>query len=73
MVGSVLLTLSRLTVPGRFCYHSIMTLEERLALAREIAARTTPRFVVDKEARQKRFAEAKRYTDRHRRANLLKR
>ena len=24
-----------------------MTLEERLALAREIAARTTPRFMID--------------------------
>jgi hypothetical protein len=43
-----------------------MTLQERLALAREIAARTTPRFVIDtsrEEARQKRFAEAKRRTE----------
>jgi hypothetical protein len=43
-----------------------MTLEERLALAREIAARTAPRFVVDtsrEEARQKRFTEAKRRTE----------
>jgi hypothetical protein len=42
-----------------------MTLAERLALAREIAARTTPRFVVDNsraEARQRNFAEAKRVT-----------
>jgi len=39
-----------------------MTLEERLALVREIAARTKPRFVVDnsrEEARQRSFAEAK--------------
>ena len=43
-----------------------MILEERLVLAREIAARTTPRFVVDnsrKTARQKRLADAKRYTE----------
>jgi hypothetical protein len=42
-----------------------MTLEERLALAREIARRTKPRFVVDttrEEARQRRFAEAMRLT-----------
>jgi len=43
-----------------------MTLEERLALAREIAGRTKPRFVVDtsrEEARQMRFAKAKRLTE----------
>jgi hypothetical protein len=43
-----------------------MTFEERLALAREIAARTKPRFVVDnsrEEATQKHFAEAKRRTE----------
>ena len=43
-----------------------MTLEERLALAREIAARSTPRFVVDnsrEEKRQRSFAEAKRRTE----------
>jgi hypothetical protein len=43
-----------------------MTLEERLALAREIAARTKPRFVVDnsrQEARQRRFDEARRFTE----------
>jgi hypothetical protein len=39
-----------------------VTLDERLALAREIAARTKPRFVVDttrEEMRQARFAKAK--------------
>ena len=39
-----------------------MTLEERLALAREIAARTPPRFVIDnsrEEARRMRFEKAK--------------
>jgi hypothetical protein len=39
-----------------------MILKERLALAREIAARTEPRLVVDTsrhEARQKSFAKAK--------------
>jgi hypothetical protein len=44
-----------------------MTLDERLALAREIAARTKPRFVVDKsreEARRARFAKAKRLSER---------
>jgi hypothetical protein len=43
-----------------------MTLDERLALAREIASRTKPRFVVDnsrEEARQQQFAQAKRLTD----------
>jgi len=43
-----------------------MTLEERLALAREITARTTPPFVVDnsrEEKRQKEFQEAKRRTE----------
>jgi hypothetical protein len=43
-----------------------MTLEERLALAREIAARSRPRFVVDnsrEEMRQKRFRGAKRRTE----------
>jgi hypothetical protein len=43
-----------------------MTLDERLALAKEIAARTRPRFVIDnsrEEARQKSFAEAKRRTE----------
>jgi hypothetical protein len=43
-----------------------VTLEERLALAREIAARTKPRFVVDttrEEMRQARFAKAKRLTE----------
>jgi hypothetical protein len=38
-----------------------VTLEERPALAREIAARTKPRFVVDtsrEEARQARFTKA---------------
>jgi hypothetical protein len=40
-----------------------MTLEERVALAREIARRTKPQFVVDtsrEEARQANFAKAKR-------------
>jgi hypothetical protein len=40
---------------------SAMTLEERLKLAREIAARTKPRFVIDnsrREAKQMRFEEA---------------
>jgi hypothetical protein len=44
-----------------------MTLEEGLAIAREIAARTKPRFVVDnsrEEMRQARFAKAKRLTER---------
>ena len=53
-----------------------MTLEERLALAREIAARTTPRFVVDNsrdEKRQKDFQKAKRHTEALKRAGLLKR
>jgi phosphoserine phosphatase len=39
-----------------------MTLEERLVLAREIAARTPPRFVMAthaKEARRMRFEKAK--------------
>jgi hypothetical protein len=43
-----------------------MTLDERLALAREIAARTKPRFVVDttrEEMRQARFAKAKALTE----------
>jgi hypothetical protein len=43
-----------------------MTLEERLALAREIAARTPPRFVVDtsrEEARQRSFRKAKKVSD----------
>jgi hypothetical protein len=43
-----------------------VTLEERLALAREIAARTKPRFVVDtrrEEAKQARFAKAKALTE----------
>jgi hypothetical protein len=43
-----------------------MTLDERLALAREIAARTKPRFVVDnsrEEARQAQFAKAKRLNE----------
>jgi hypothetical protein len=43
-----------------------MILEESLALAREIAARTNPRFVVDttrEEMRQARFAKAKRLTE----------
>jgi hypothetical protein len=43
-----------------------MTLEERLTLAREIARRTKPRFVVDnsrEDARQARFAKAKRLTE----------
>lgn len=43
-----------------------MTPDERLALAREIAGRTKPRFVVDnsrEEARQRSFAEAKRRTE----------
>jgi hypothetical protein len=43
-----------------------MTLEERLALAREIAGRTKPRFVVDtsrEEMRQARFSKAKRLTE----------
>jgi hypothetical protein len=42
-----------------------MTLEERLALAREIARRTKPRFVVDNsraEDKQMRFAKTKRQT-----------
>ena len=43
-----------------------MTLEERLALARELAARTAPRFVVDnsrEEARKKSFERAKRHSE----------
>jgi hypothetical protein len=51
-----------------------MTLEERLALAREIAARTTPRFVEDhsrKEAKQRRFEEGKRLTERLKRKSRL--
>jgi hypothetical protein len=43
-----------------------LTLDERLALAREIAARTKPRFVVDttrEEMRQARFAKAKALTE----------
>jgi hypothetical protein len=43
-----------------------MTLEERLALAREIAARTTPRFMIDttrEEMRQKNFRESKLRTE----------
>jgi hypothetical protein len=43
-----------------------MTRKERLALAREIAARTKPRIVIDRsraEAKQKSFEEAKRRTD----------
>jgi hypothetical protein len=43
-----------------------MTLDKRRALAREIAARTKPRFVVDtsrEEARKARFAKAKRLTE----------
>jgi hypothetical protein len=43
-----------------------MTLEERLALAREIAKRTKPRFVVDttrEEMPQARFAKAKRLSE----------
>jgi hypothetical protein len=42
-----------------------MTLEERLKLAREIAARTKPRFVIDnskREAKQLRFEKAKART-----------
>jgi hypothetical protein len=42
-----------------------MTLEERPALAREIAARTEPVFVVDNsrsETKQRSFAKAKRLT-----------
>ena len=55
---------------------SEMTLEERLALAREIAARTRPRFVIDtsrEEKRQKSFQEAKRRTEALQRAEFLKR
>jgi len=53
-----------------------MTLEERLALAREIAARTRPRFVIDtsrEEARQRSFEQAKRRTEALLRAESLKR
>jgi hypothetical protein len=42
-----------------------MTLQERLALAREIAAPTEPRFLVDtsrENARQARFVKAKPFT-----------
>jgi hypothetical protein len=42
-----------------------MTLEERLALAREIAKRTKRRFVIDSsraEAKQKRYDKVKRQT-----------
>jgi hypothetical protein len=49
------------------CYVAAMTLEERLALAREIAARTKPRFVEDDtrhEARRIRYEEAKRNSAR---------
>jgi hypothetical protein len=44
----------------------MLTLEDRLALARKIAARTKPRFVVDasrEEARQRSFAKAKRLNE----------
>jgi hypothetical protein len=44
-----------------------VTLEERPVLAREIARRTKPRFVVDttrEEMRQARFAKAKALTER---------
>lgn len=43
-----------------------MTPDERIALAREIARRTKPRFVVDnarEEMRQARFAKAKRLSE----------
>jgi hypothetical protein len=43
-----------------------MTLEERLALGREIAARTRPRIVIDtsrEEARRKSFQQAKRRSE----------
>jgi hypothetical protein len=53
-----------------------MTLEERLALARKIAARTKPRFVVDtmrEEMRQARFAKAKRLTESLARNKMPKR
>jgi hypothetical protein len=43
-----------------------MTFEERLALAREIAARTTPRIVIDNsrdEARRLSFQKAKRLSE----------
>jgi hypothetical protein len=51
-----------------FVIGSSVTLDERLALAREIAARTKCRFVVDnsrEEGRQARFAKAKRSITRH--------
>jgi hypothetical protein len=47
-----------------------MTLDERLALAREIAARTKPRFVIDttrEEMRQARFAKAKQLSEARKR------
>jgi hypothetical protein len=43
-----------------------MTLDERLARARDIASHTKPRFEVDtrrEEMRQARFAKAKRLTE----------
>jgi hypothetical protein len=46
-----------------------MTVEQRLAPAREIAARTKPRFLVDttrEEMRQARFAKAQRLTETRR-------
>ena len=58
-----------------FILNPNMTLEERLALAREIAARTRPRFVIDnsrEEKRHKSFAEAKRRTEALMRAKLPK-
>jgi hypothetical protein len=42
-----------------------MTLEERLALAREIAARAEPQFVVDnwrRETKQRSFTKTKKLT-----------
>ena len=50
-----------------------MTLEERLALASEIAAGTKPRFVVDtsrEEARQKSFERARRHSEMFKRSRV---
>jgi hypothetical protein len=56
----------RLFLSALGCYHAAMTLEGRLALAREIATRTPPRFMVDNsraERRRASFAKAKRLTE----------
>ena len=50
-----------------------MTLKKRLALAREIATRTRPHFVVDtsrEEAQQKSFERAKRHSEMLKRSRV---